>query len=83
MIERRRGDCVAAHATLTAAKTLADQCEDALLSAEILREMGQVCIARGEPKEAAQAYQTARDSFTNLGAASDVTTVTTQLHLIR
>jgi hypothetical protein len=68
---------------LTLAMTLADQCEDALLSAEILRDLGKVCVARGDRAKAKDAWQLARTGFLNLGAKGDASDVSTRLESLQ
>ena len=63
--------------------SLANQCEDALLSAEILRDLGKVCVARGERDKAKDVWQMARTGFLNLGASADARDVSTRLDSLR
>ena len=62
---------------------LADECEDVLLGAEIMRELGQVCAVDGELDEAREAWTVAGQRFNTVGAMADVTGVTNHLRLLR
>jgi hypothetical protein len=74
---------MAARSTLTVAQALADECEDVLLGAEILRELGQICEARGERDEASEVWTKAHSGFLNVGAESDASAVAARLQLLR
>ena len=82
-VERHRGRCSNARITLTAAKALADECEDALLGAEILRELAHVCEMDGKRDDAREAWSAAHEKFITLGAAPDATSAIRYLRLMR
>lgn len=83
VIERRRGDLSCALMTLQQAQKLAKTAEDALLGAEILRELGEVCRERGNGEDARTAWALAYEQFTHLGASRDAGRVATRLGALR
>ena len=72
MIERHRHNLENAAVMLEDARRLADEADDALLSAEVLRELGEVWSRRGEVERARSWWQQALQCFRKLGAARDI-----------
>jgi hypothetical protein len=82
-LELRRGDLDAADASLRRARELAEGIDDALLIAEILREMAEVAYARGERDRAMAVLRQSRGGFRELGARQDEAKTSERLRLIR
>jgi tetratricopeptide (TPR) repeat protein len=82
-IELRRSDLDAADGSLRRARELAEGMDDALLIAEILREMAEVAYARGEQDRARAVLRQSRGSFRDLGARPDADQTSARLTLLR
>ena len=70
-IERECGDLAAALVSLSEARGLAAEAEDALLVAKILKELGEVLRERGEREASREAWTAAHADFARLGAARE------------
>ncbi len=79
-IERQRGALDKSIATLRIAIYEAEDAEDRLLQAEMLRELGEISRAVGNPGAARSAFREAVDSYQNIGANQEVAEVQAQLH---
>jgi uncharacterized protein HemY len=77
--ERQRADFERALANLERARQSADDTEDALLLAEVLREVGETLRAQDRTAEARAALEQAAELFARIGAAADAVVVTTTL----
>jgi len=79
-IERQRGALDKSIATLRIAIYEAEESEDRLLQAEMLRELGEISRAVGNPVAAKSAWREAVDSYQNIGANQEVAEVRAQIH---
>jgi len=79
MIERQRGALDKSIATLRIAIYEAEGAEDRLLHAELLRELGEISRAVGNPGAARSAWREAVDSFESVGASNDIAEVQAEL----
>ena len=70
VIARERRDSIARE-LLTEAASLARQCDDRLLMAEVARELGELLYRDGEQEEARISWARAMDLFQSLGARLD------------
>jgi ATP/maltotriose-dependent transcriptional regulator MalT len=70
-IGRERGELEGAARSLDEARSLARESEDALLSAEVERDAGDLWLRRGEPEAARLAWEQALARFRALGAARE------------
>jgi tetratricopeptide (TPR) repeat protein len=70
-IGRERGELEGAARSLDEARSLARESEDALLSAEVERDAGDLWLRRGEPEAARLAWEQALTRFRALGAAGE------------
>lgn len=82
-IERRCGALDKSIATLRIAIYEAEGAEDRLLHAEMLRELGEISRAVGNPGAARSALREAVDSFERIGATEELAEVRTQLELLQ
>jgi tetratricopeptide (TPR) repeat protein len=78
-IERARGALDKSIATLRIAIYEAEGAEDRLLHAEMLRELGEISRALGNPGAARSAWREAADAFRRTGATYDVQEIEAQL----
>src|ERR1700741_803105 len=79
-IERQRGALDKSIATLRIAIYEAEESEDRLLHAEMLRELGEISRAVGNSGAARSAWREAVDSYQTIGANQEVAEVQAQLH---
>jgi tetratricopeptide (TPR) repeat protein len=79
-IERQRGALDKSIATLRIAIYEAEGAEDRLLHAEMLRELGEISRAVGNPGAARSAFREAVESYTVVGSDQDVAELRAQLH---
>jgi len=77
--ERHRGDLDGAMQQLQRARSLAREAEDALVVAEILGDIGDLCRERGERERARVVWKDALSGFQQFGASADVRTITNRL----
>jgi tetratricopeptide (TPR) repeat protein len=77
----RRNDLLLDHAraAIEEARVLTEGGEDALLVAELLSELGEVCHSQGQVGEAREAWREAHWEFTRLGAFRDAGAVEARL----
>ena len=78
-IERKRGALDKSIATLRIAIFEAEGAEDRLLHAEMLRELGEISRAVGNPGAARSAWREAVDSYQAIGASHEIAEVEAQL----
>src|SRR5205085_4282321 len=78
-IERKRGALDKSIATLRIALFEAEGCEDRLLHAEMLRELGEISRAVGNTGAARSAWREAVDTFTGIGASHEIAEVEANL----
>ena len=78
-IERQGGALDKSIATLRIAIYEAGGAEDRLLHAELLRELGEISRALGNPGAARSAWREAVDSFTVVGASREITEIQAEL----
>jgi tetratricopeptide (TPR) repeat protein len=78
-IERQRGALDKSIATLRIALFEAEGCEDRLLHAEMLRELGEISRAVGNAGAARSAWREAVDTFTGIGATQEIAEVEANL----
>jgi tetratricopeptide (TPR) repeat protein len=81
-IERQRGALDKSIATLRIAIYEAEEAEDRLLHAEMLRELGEISRAVGNAGAARSAWREAVDSYQTVGAKQDVAEVQAKLGLL-
>ncbi|HMG69924.1 MAG TPA: tetratricopeptide repeat protein [Gemmatimonadaceae bacterium] len=81
-IERQRGALDKSIATLRIAIFEAEGSEDRLLHAEMLRELGEISRASGNPGAARSAFREAVDFFQAVGASEEIAEVEAQLHAL-
>ena len=81
-IERQRGALDKSIATLRIAIYEAEEAEDRLLHAEMLRELGEISRAVGNSGAARSAWREAVDSYQTVGAKQDVAEVQAKLGLL-
>ena len=81
-IERQRGALDKSIATLRIAIFEAEGSEDRLLHAEMLRELGEISRAVGNPGAARSAWREAVDSFNLVGASQEIAEVQAKLHTL-
>src|SRR3954468_13513388 len=79
-IERQRGALDKSIATLRIAIYEAEGAEDRLLHAEMLRELGEISRAVGNPGAARSAFREAVVSYEHIGASQELAEVRAQLH---
>src|SRR5688572_23444794 len=81
-VERERGAFDKSIATLRIALYEAEGAEDQLLHAELLRELGEISRALGNPGAARSAWREAVDSFASIGASHDAADVNARIELL-
>jgi tetratricopeptide (TPR) repeat protein len=81
-IERQRGALDKSIATLRIAIYEAEGAEDRLLHAEMLRELGEISRAVGNPGAARSAWREAVNAFGVVGASQDVAEIQKELDLL-
>jgi tetratricopeptide (TPR) repeat protein len=81
-VERERGALDKSIATLRIALYEAEGAEDQLLHAELLRELGEISRALGNPGAARSAWREAVDSFASIGASHDAADVNARIQLL-
>ncbi len=81
-IERQRGALDKSIATLRIAIYEAEEAEDRLLQAEMLRELGEISRAVGNAGAARSAWREAVDSYQTIGANQEVAEVQAKLGLL-
>lgn len=81
-IERKRGALDKSIATLRIALFEAEGCDDRLLHAEMLRELGEISRAVGNAGAARSAWREAVDTFQGIGAIQEVAEVEANLHAL-
>jgi tetratricopeptide (TPR) repeat protein len=79
-VERQRGALDKSIATLRIAIFEAEGSEDRLLQAEMLRELGEISRAVGNPGAARSAWREAVDSYQAIGASQEIVEVEAQLN---
>ena len=82
MIQRARGDLSEACESLAHARTLAEESEDVLLSAEVFRELGETHAHKGETAVARGFFERAIERFTEVNAGLDATAVQKRLDAV-
>jgi len=78
-VERQRGALDKSIATLRIAIFEAEGAEDRLLHAEMLRELGEISRAVGNPGAARSAWREAVDSYQAIGASQEIAEIEAQL----
>jgi tetratricopeptide (TPR) repeat protein len=81
-IERQRGALDKSIATLRIAIFEAEDSEDRLLHAEMLRELGEISRAVGNPGAARSAWREAVDYYHVIGANQEIAEVEAKLHML-
>jgi tetratricopeptide (TPR) repeat protein len=81
-IERQRGALDKSIATLRIAIYEAEGADDRLLHAELLRELGEISRAVGNPGAARSAWREAVDAFEIVGASQDIAELNAELRAL-